>query len=162
MGNTYCRNCSRVVNGTRNPYCAACRPRDIVPAEARKADVLRGGNWVLDPVRRIQVWQPFKPAPLRSLDYGDLDSVRWAHLGPCPKCGAEAAHPCRTAAGRSRRPHVDRLNLGPRFCETTGCDAELTRSRKQRFCPDCADERVRQSNKRSATRWYMRKKEDAA
>ena len=50
-----CESCGTVTRSTRR-ICLACRTAECYP-EPTPEDALTGGRWVLDPVRRIQVWR---------------------------------------------------------------------------------------------------------
>ena len=121
---------------------AAARRRDYEPV------ALTGGRWVLDPVTRVQRWEPDKefrrpPKPPRP-EPPPTDLI------VCP-CGARLTQTCKTAGGNPTNPHKERV--ASRRC---ACGA-LLEPRKQ-MCTPCRQRarkqtyRLREIRKATATR----------
>jgi len=109
----------------REKACDLCR----VAANQRARDYedrepigLTDGAWRFDPFRRVQIWVP---APKAEAEVEEI---------ACPTCNALPHQSCRTATGRSRHAHNQRVI--PKRCR---CGNELG-VRKQ-VCDECVVEK---------------------
>ena len=85
---TTCEWCHRECRSPRR-VCEQCVGIATYPDHApRQDDALTGGEWRLDPRRRVLVWIQTEPDP---------DPI--THLIACPTCRAGVTETCRTRNG---------------------------------------------------------------
>lgn len=155
MSVNYCRICPRVINGSRDPYCEACRPRDYVTKPGRY-DALERGEWVLDPVRRVLVWKEAPPKPKRVASSTAKNRRDWFNMGDCPKCEARAGQACRSS-GRTVPAH--RARYAEALC--IECGDDRTDSGHRYHCAPCYLA-YRRAQYRAKSDAFRRRQEEAA